>query len=98
MKDVYVDRFMKCNVSQGVVRLDFGRVESIDHDKNEVSMSPANRLVMPVDSFIHFAEQVAQLKDKLVSQGYTDSGVDGDTIKEEGDVGAKSKKTKSVHQ
>ena len=97
MKDIYVDRFMKCNVSQGVVRLDFGRVENIDHDKNEVSMSPASRLVLPIDSFLHFAEQVAQLKDKLVSQGYTDSGVDGDTIKEEGDVGAKSKKTKSVH-
>jgi hypothetical protein len=46
MKDVYVDRFMKCNVSQGVVRLDFGRVENIDHDKNEVSMSPASRLVL----------------------------------------------------
>jgi hypothetical protein len=97
MKDIYVDRFMKCNVSQGVVRLDFGRVESIDHDKNEVSMSSANRLVMPADSFIHFAEQVAQLKDKLVSQGYTNAGVDGDTINEEGDTGAKSKKSKSVH-
>jgi hypothetical protein len=97
MKDVYVDRFMKCNVSQGVVRLDFGRVENIDHDKNEVSMSPASRLVLPIDSFLHFAEQVAQLKDKLVSQGYSDTGVDADPLKEEGDIGAKSKKTKSVH-
>ena len=97
MKDIYVDRFMKCNVSQGVVRLDFGRVENIDHDKNEVSMSPANRLVLPVDSFIHFAEQVAKLKDKLVSQGYSDSGVDGDAIKEEGEIAAKQKKIKSVH-
>jgi hypothetical protein len=88
---------MKCNVSQGVVRLDFGRVENIDHDKNEVSMSPANRLVMPVDSFIHFAEQVAQLKDKLVRQGYSGSGVDGDAMKEEGDLGSKPKKSKSVH-
>jgi hypothetical protein len=97
MKDVYVDRFMKCNVSQGVVRLDFGRVENIDHDKNEVSMSPASRLVLPVDSFLHFAEQVAQLKDKLVSQGYSGSEVDVDTIKDEGNLGAKPKKTKSVH-
>lgn len=97
MKDVYVDRFMKCNVSQGVVRLDFGRVENIDHDKNEVSMSPASRLVMPIDSFLHFAEQVAQLKEKLVSQGYSDTSVDADAIKEEADLGAKLKKTKSVH-
>ena len=98
MKDIFADRFMKCNVSQGVVRLDFGRVENIDHEKNEVSMSPASRLVLPIDSFLHFAEQVAQLKDKLVSQGYSDSGVDADPIKEEGAVGAKSKKAKSVHQ
>ena len=103
MKDVYVDRFMKCNVSQGVVRLDFGRVENIDHDKNEVSMSPASRLVLPIDSFLHFAEQVAQLKDKLVSQGYSGSGADVDTdadadvIEKEGDFGVKPKKTKSVH-
>ena len=97
MKDIYVDRFMKCNVSQGVVRLDFGRVENIDHEKNEVSMSPANRLVMPVDSFIHFAEQVAQLKNKLVSQGYSDSGVDGDDPKEVVNIDAKSKKSKSFH-
>lgn len=97
MKDIYVDRFMKCNVSQGVVRLDFGRVESIDHDKNEVSMSPASRLVLPIDSFLHFAEQVAQLKDKLVSQGYTDSNVDGDAIKKEANIGLKPKKIKSVH-
>ena len=98
MKDIYVDRFMKCNVSQGVVRLDFGRVENIDHDKNEVSMSPASRLVLPIDSFVHFAEQVAQLKDKLVRQGYSDDVVDADSIKEEGDISVKPKKTKSFHQ
>ena len=97
MKDIYVDRFMKCNVSQGVVRLDFGRVENIDHDKNEVSMSPASRLVLPIDSFVHFAEQVAQLKDKLVRQGYSDDVVDADSIKEEGDISVKPKKTKSFH-
>jgi hypothetical protein len=97
MRDIYVDRFMKCNVSQGVVRLDFGRVENIDHEKNEVSMSPASRLVLPVDSFMHFAEQVVQLKNKLASQGYSDSAVDADAVKEEGDIGDKPKKKKSVH-
>ena len=97
MKDIYVDRFMKCNVSQGVVRLDFGRVENIDHDKNEVSMSPSSRPILPVDSFIHFAEQVAQLKDKLVSQGHSDSSVDAEPIKEEADIGVKPKKVKSIH-
>ena len=35
MKDVFVDRFLKCTASQGVVRLDFGRVESIDNEKTK---------------------------------------------------------------
>lgn len=30
MSDVFVDRFMKFNVSQGVVRLDLARLENID--------------------------------------------------------------------
>lgn len=97
MKDVYVDRFMKCNVSQGVVRLDFGRVENIDHHKNEVSMSPASRLILPVDGFLHFAEQVFQLKEKLISQGYSDSGVNANSVDEGGDGSSKPKKIKSVH-
>ena len=48
MKDIFVDRFLKCTASQGVVRLDFGRVESIDNDKNEISVAPSARLVLPM--------------------------------------------------
>ena len=33
MKDVYVDRFVKFNISQGVARLDFARLEDIDAEK-----------------------------------------------------------------
>jgi hypothetical protein len=98
MKDIFADRFMKCNVSQGVVRLDFGRVESIDHEKNEVSMSPSTRLVLPVDGFIHFAEQVDNLKKKLINQGYTGSDFEESGGDEEAEDIQKSKKaTDSVH-
>ena len=98
MKDIFADRFMKCNVSQGVVRLDFGRVENIDHDKNEVSMSPSTRLVLPVDGFIHFAEQVAQLKEKLVKQGYSGGELEEAGTDEGSELVSKSKKTSdSVH-
>ena len=98
MKDIYIDRFLKCNVSQGVVRLDFGRVENIDHDKNEISMSPSSRLIMPVDSFMHFAEQVEQLKEKLESQGHNGSDMEDKHTEdsEEKDMELK-KSTDSVH-
>ena len=52
MKDIFVDRFLKSTASQGVVRLDFGRVESIDNDKNEISVAPAARVVLPMDGFV----------------------------------------------
>ena len=98
MKDIFADRFMKCNVSQGVVRLDFGRVENIDHEKNEVSMSPSTRLVLPVDGFIHFAEQVDKLKKKLINQGYTGSDFEESGADEEAEDVQKSKKASdSVH-
>ena len=58
MKDIFVDRFLKCTSSQGVVRLDFGRVESIDNDKNEISVAPSARLVLPMDYARHMPETV----------------------------------------
>jgi len=73
MKDLFADRFLKCNISQGVVRLDFARVENIDHEKNEVSMSPSARLILPMDSFLHFVEQVEQMRDKMLSQDAIDT-------------------------
>ena len=83
MKDIFVDRFLKCTASQGVVRLDFGRVESIDNDKNEISVAPSARLVLPMDGFVHFVEQAVQLQATLLEQ--------------EKSVSDKSKKSKNTN-
>ncbi|MBT3737254.1 MAG: hypothetical protein HOG25_21615 [Gammaproteobacteria bacterium] len=68
MTDLFVDRFMRFNVGQGVVRLDFARVEDVDGEKNEIKMSPSSRVVMPVDGFMHFVEQANKLKEKIIEQ------------------------------
>jgi ABC-type sulfate/molybdate transport systems ATPase subunit len=68
MKDIFVDRFLKCTASQGVVRLDFGRVETIDNDKNEISVAPSARLVLTMDGFVHFVDQAVQLRDQMLEQ------------------------------
>jgi len=73
MSDVFVDRFMKFNVSQGIVRLDFARVEDIDPEKNEITMSPSTRLVMPIDSFMHFVDQANKLRTGIIDQAKTAS-------------------------
>lgn len=69
MHDFFVDRFVKFNVSQGVARLDFARLDAFDAEKNEVSMSSAGRLVMPLDGFMHFADEVAKVRAQIVAQG-----------------------------
>ncbi len=98
MKDLYVDRFLKCNMSQGVVRLDFGRVENIDHEKNEVSMSPSARLILPMESFLHFVEQVERMREKILSQDDDAGSSIIETSDEQSDDQPKKKKTiKSVH-
>lgn len=96
MKDVFVDRFLKCTASQGVVRLDFGRVESIDNDKNEISVAPSARLVLPMDGFVHFVDQAIQLRDQLLEQEKNTS--DKSKKSKDSDLTASEKKeTDSVH-
>lgn len=96
MKDIYADRFLKCTASQGVVRLDFGRVENIDSEKNEISMTPSARLVLPMDSFSHFVDQVVQLRDRMKGQDMTEIEPD-DSLEESGLTKDKKKDTESVH-
>ena len=68
MTDLFVDRFMRFNVGQGVVRLDFARVEDVDGEKNEIKMSPSSRVVMTVDGFMRFVAQANTSKEKLLEQ------------------------------
>lgn len=96
MKDIYADRFLKCTASQGVVRLDFGRVENIDNEKNEISMTPSARLVLPMDSFSHFVDQVVQLRDKMKDKEMAGIEPD-DSLEESGLTKDKKKDTESVH-
>ena len=96
MKDVFADRFLKCTASQGVVRLDFGRVESIDNDKNEISVAPSSRLILPIDGFVHFADQVAQLRDQISEQEKNTSSKSNKS--KNADIAVREKKdTDSVH-
>jgi ABC-type sulfate/molybdate transport systems ATPase subunit len=96
MKDIFVDRFLKSTASQGVVRLDFGRVESIDNDKNEISVAPATRIVLPMDGFVHFVDQAIQLRDQLLEQEKNNAKKTKKT--EDSDLGSNEKKdTDSVH-
>jgi len=96
MKDIFVDRFLKCTASQGVVRLDFGRVESIDNEKNEISVAPSTRLVLPMDGFVHFVEQAVQLRDQLLDQE-KNSTKKSEATEELDAISSEKKDSESVH-
>lgn len=96
MKDIFVDRFLKCTASQGVVRLDFGRVESIDNEKNEISVAPSTRLVLPMDGFVHFVEQAVQLRDQLLDQE-KNSTKKSEVAEELDAISSEKKDSESVH-
>ena len=96
MKDIFVDRFLKCTASQGVVRLDFGRVESIDNEKNEISVAPSTRLVLPMDGFVHFVEQAVQLRDQLLDQE-KNSTKKSEATEELDAISSEKKDSESIH-
>ena len=79
MSDIFVDRFVKFNISQGVARLDFARLEEIDAEKGEMRLSPATRVVMPVDSFAHFVDQLVKVKSELQKRASEASGAQSDS-------------------
>ena len=96
MKDIFVDRFLKCTSSQGVVRLDFGRVESIDNDKNEISVAPSARLVLPMDGFIQLVDQAVQLRDQMLEQE-KNKAKNSENNESSGLVSSEKKDSDSVH-
>lgn len=68
MSDQFADRFVNLAIHRGVARLDFARLESIDPEKKEARFSPAMRLVMPVDAFMHMTEQLCKVREEILKQ------------------------------
>ena len=57
MKDIFVDRLMNISVLQGVARLDFARVDSVDEKEKQIKLSPSYRVAMPIDALESLLEQ-----------------------------------------
>lgn len=68
MRDFFVDRFANLNIADGVTRLDFVRVESINVEKKQVTMAPSLRLVLPFDAFMQMAEQFAKVREEIIKK------------------------------
>ena len=68
MRDFFVDRFANLSIADGVARIDFVRVENINADKKQVTMSPSLRLALPLEAFMQMAEQFAKVREEIIKK------------------------------
>jgi len=71
MQDLFAERLVNMHIHQGIARMDFARLESVNPDKNQVTYGPAMRLVMPLDAFMHMAEQMHRMREEIIKQSQT---------------------------
>jgi hypothetical protein len=68
MSDFFVDRLGHVTVAQGVARLDFLRVATIDPEKKEARFEPALRLAIPLEGLAEAIEMLSKLRDEIRKQ------------------------------
>lgn len=68
MSDLFIDRLGNVTIAQGVARLDFLRLMSINPDKKEARFDPALRLVIPLGGLIEMTEMLIKLREELQKQ------------------------------
>jgi hypothetical protein len=68
MRDFFVDRFANLSIADGVARIDFVRVENINAEKKQVTMSPSLRLALPFEAFMQMAEQFANVREEIIKK------------------------------
>ena len=68
MSDLFVDRLGNVAIADGVVRLDFLRLVSVDSEKKQAKMEPALRVVIPLQGFVHAVDMLDKVRAELVKQ------------------------------
>jgi len=68
MQDLFVDRLGNVTLGNGVARLDFLRLESVDNEKQQITMRPSTRLVIPIDGLMQAIQMLEKLRDQIVKQ------------------------------
>jgi hypothetical protein len=68
MQDLFAERLTNVKINQGVARLDFARLESVDPQKNQATYAPAVRLVMPLDAFMQAVEHMNRAREDILKQ------------------------------
>jgi hypothetical protein len=68
MSDLFVDRLGNVAIADGVVRLDFLRLVSLDAEKKQVKMEPSLRVAIPLPAFLQAVDMLDKVRAELVRQ------------------------------
>lgn len=68
MPDLFVDRLGNVAFADGVVRLDFLRLVSMDAERKEVRMDPSLRVAIPVHAFLQAVDMLDKVRAELLKQ------------------------------
>jgi len=68
MEDLFVDRLGNVILGNNVARLDFLRLESFDSEKQQLSLKPSTRLVIPMEGLLQAIQMLERLRDQINKQ------------------------------
>ena len=68
MEDLFVDRLGNVILGNNVARLDFLRLESFDSEKQQFSLKPSTRLVIPMEGLLQAIQMLERLRDQINKQ------------------------------
>ena len=68
MSDLFVDRLGNIAIADGVVRLDFLRLVSLDAERKQVKMEPSLRVAIPVHAFLQGVDMLDKVRAELLKQ------------------------------
>ncbi len=74
MQDFFTERLVNVQIHQGIARLDFARLESVNVETNEAKLKPSMRVVMPLDAFMNAVDHMAKVRDDIIAQLAEKSG------------------------
>lgn len=75
--EIFADTVGRVDYSGGVVRVELVSIEPSDMDGEETRMEVRQRILMPMDGFLHAFGTLGELVDKLVKAGVV-ARVDGE--------------------
>ena len=68
MSDLFVDRLGNVAIADGVVRLDFLRLVSVDAEKKQVKMEPSLRVAIPFQAYLQAVDMLDKVRAELLKQ------------------------------